>query len=541
MDFFNNVCIYMRLSKDDGDKAESESISNQRKLLKRYAEDIGIKINKEYVDDGYSGTNFNRPKFKEMISDVKLKKIDTIIVKDLSRFARESVEASEYIEKFFPEHDVRFIAVLDNIDTYLDSLANVLIEFKLYNNQKFAKDVSDKLKKSKRSNMEKGLYMGTYAPYGYKKDPNNKGKLVVDKNSSRIVKKIYNMYIDGKSSQYIAKYLNSKKIKTPAEYYHITPNKKTNMYGIWKRTQILRILKNEVYIGNTVRNVVNKVSYREKKKRQTNKDEWIITKNTHEPIIDKCNFEKVHEILNSKRKTTNVKVHNYLFRPYMRCAKCGRKLNFNVRSDKVVTINCPKSDMNCCGKYYYNYFKLEKEIINNIKGHYKKLFDLVSAEDDIILKKNKDYLKNIDEKLKKLNYDYNRVNDNIDSLYMKKLDNLINDEDYLKDTKILKEKRDNIQNEINKYNDLKSNINEENILELKKNIQQENNIINNNIKEELIEKLIYNILISKNEIVINYKFKFILLDFFLARNSHIEMLLLLWPKKSVVVKKILLK
>ena len=509
MDFFNNVCIYMRLSKDDGDKAESESISNQRKLLKRYAEDIGIKINKEYVDDGYSGTNFNRPKFKEMISDVKLKKIDTIIVKDLSRFARESVEASEYIEKFFPEHDVRFIAVLDNIDTYLDSLANVLIEFKLYNNQKFAKDVSDKLKKSKRSNMEKGLYMGTYAPYGYKKDPNNKGKLVVDKNSSRIVKKIYNMYIDGKSSQYIAKYLNSKKIKTPAEYYHITPNKKTNMYGIWKRTQILRILKNEVYIGNTVRNVVNKISYREKKKRQTNKDEWIITKNTHEPIIDKCNFEKVHEILNSKRKTTNVKVHNYLFRPYMRCAKCGRKLNFNVRSDKVVTINCPKSDMNCCGKYYYNYFKLEKEIINNIKGHYKKLFDLVSAEDDIILKKNKDYLKNIDEKLKKLNYDYNRVNDNIDSLYMKKLDNLINDEDYLKDTKILKEKRDNIQNEINKYNDLKSNINEENILELKKNIQQENNIINNNIKEELIEKLIYNILISKNEIVINYKFKFI--------------------------------
>lgn len=256
----------MRLSKDDGDKAESESISNQRKLLKRYAEDIGIKINKEYVDDGYSGTNFNRPKFKEMISDVKLKKIDTIIVKDLSRFARESVEASEYIEKFFPEHDVRFIAVLDNIDTYLDSLANVLIEFKLYNNQKFAKDVSDKLKKSKRSNMEKGLYMGTYAPYGYKKDPNNKGKLVVDENSSRIVKKIYNMYIDGKSSQYIAKYLNSKKIKTPAEYYHITPNKKTNMYGIWKRTQILRILKNQVYIGNTVRNVVNKVSYREKKK-----------------------------------------------------------------------------------------------------------------------------------------------------------------------------------------------------------------------------------------------------------------------------------
>ncbi len=222
---FKNVGIYMRLSKDDGDKLESESITNQRKLLERYADDVGIKINKEYIDDGFSGTNFNRPKFKEMINDVILGKIDTIIVKDLSRFARESIDASEYIEKFFPEHNVRFIAVLDNVDTYLENLANILIEFKLYNNQKFAKDISDKMKKSKRNNMEKGLYMATYPPYGYVKDKENRGKLIVDEKSSKIVKKIYKFYLEGKTSVYIAKYLTSNKVKTPAEYYNIVQYK----------------------------------------------------------------------------------------------------------------------------------------------------------------------------------------------------------------------------------------------------------------------------------------------------------------------------
>lgn len=509
MNLFKNVCIYMRLSKDDGDKIESESISNQRKLLERYASDLGIKINKEYVDDGYSGTNFNRPKFKEMISDVKLKKIDTIIVKDLSRFARESVEASEYIEKFFPEHNIRFIAVLDNIDTYLDSLANVLIEFKLYNNQKFAKDVSEKLKKSKRANMEKGLYMGTYPPYGYIKDKNNIGKLIIDKESSTIVKKIYKMFLDGKTTTYIAKYLTSKKIKTPAEYYNIVPGKKTNMYNIWKRTQISRILKNEVYVGNTTRNVINSTSYKSKKKIKVDKSEWIITENTHEPIIDKCDFEKVQEIFKSKKKNVTSLKYNYLFRPYMFCAKCGRKITFSVRNEKLVTLGCPKSTIGCCEKYYYNYFKLEEKIINDIKEHYEKLFNIKSAEDNIIMKKSNEYILNIDNTIKKLSYNYNRINDTIDHIYMKKLDNLISDDEYINETKTLKEKRDNIQIEIEKYNKLKANINEENILEMKKYIRQNNEIIKKNINNELVEKLIYNILISKDEVIINYKFKFI--------------------------------
>lgn len=506
---FKNVGIYMRLSKDDGDKLESESITNQRKLLERYADDVGIKINKEYIDDGFSGTNFNRPKFKEMINDVILGKIDTIIVKDLSRFARESIDASEYIEKFFPEHNVRFIAVLDNVDTYLENLANILIEFKLYNNQKFAKDISDKMKKSKRNNMEKGLYMATYPPYGYVKDKENRGKLIVDEKSSKIVKKIYKFYLEGKTSVYIAKYLTSNKVKTPAEYYNIVQYKKTNMYSVWKPAQILRILKNQVYIGNTVRNVENKISYRKKGKRKTRKEEWIITQNTHKAIIKKEDFDKVQKMIESKNGSAYKLKYNYLFRPYMYCKNCGRKFSFSTRHEKLVDISCPKAKIGCCEHFYYNYFKLEEKILNDIKKHYNELFNISQAGDNIVTRIMEEKNTKIDERLKKMTYEYNRINDTIDSIYMNRLDSLITEDEYISSTKELKERKEVLYNTINECKKIKENFNEEELLKIKKFLNKNNDEIKNNMNNEILDKLIYKIEISKNEIVINYKFKFI--------------------------------
>ena len=509
MDLFNNVCIYMRLSKDDGDKVESESITNQRNLLKKYANDIGVKIKKEYVDDGYSGTNFNRPKFQEMIVDVKLGKIDTIIVKDLSRFARESINASEYIEKFFPEHNVRFIAVLDNVDTYLDNLANILIEFKLYNNQKFAKDTSVKMKKSKRNNMLKGLFMATYPPYGYIKDKENKGKLLVDNKTSKVVKKIYEMYLQGKSSTYIAKYLTSRNIKTPAVYSNIVQYKKTDMYNVWKAAQILRILKNEVYIGNTVRNVENKISYRSQKKRRTKKDEWIITKNTHEAIIEKKDFDMVQEIIKSKNGKACSLKYNYLLRPYMYCGKCGRKISFRTRKAGGVDISCPKAKIGYCDNFYYDYYKLEKKIKDDIMKHYDELFNLSKAEDNVIERKVDEQVKKINISIKKLKYDYNKINDKIDDLYIKKLDCLITEEEYLNSASKLKEKRSKLEDKINEYEKSKECYTKENILKIKDILKENNTKLRNNMSKELIDKLIYRIDITRENIVIHYKFKFI--------------------------------
>lgn len=506
---YNNVCIYMRLSKEDGDKIESESITNQRKLLTRYAEDIGIQIKKEYVDDGYSGANFNRPAFKKMLEDVKNKRIDTIIVKDLSRFARESVNASEYIEKMFPENNIRFIAILDNVDTYLEKLANELIEFKLYNNQKFARDVSLKMKSSKRANMEKGLYMGTFPPYGYVKDPDNKGKLLIDKESSKVIKKIYNMYLNGKSSVFIANYLNEKKVKTPAVYYsNIIQYKNNNTYNVWKSSQVNRILKNQVYIGNVVRNVINKVSYKSKETVRTDKKDWIITENMHKPIIDKETFYKVQEMIKSKNGRGYKLKYNYLLRPYLYCANCGRKVAFNTRKVDLVDISCPKAKMNCCESFYYNYYKLEKIILDNIRQYYNKLFDFSKAEDEILLKRKENNIISIEDRIKKLTYTYNRINDNLDSIYMEKLDNKITAEEYFTNTEELKNKRENIKKEIEECKIIKENFNNEDIIELKNILSEKNNELENNISKELIDKLIYKIEVTKKEVQVNYKFKF---------------------------------
>ncbi len=498
----------MRLSKDDGDKIESESISNQRNLIYRYAEELKIHIIKEYVDDGYSGTNFNRPYFKEMINDIECGIIDSILVKDLSRFARETIDASDYIEKYFPEHNIRFIAILDNIDTYLDKLANELIGFKLYSNQKFAKDTSIKLKKSKRANMEKGLYMATYCAYGYKKDPENKGKIVIDTQSSKIIKKIFKMYSEGNSSTYIARYLTNKKIKTPSEYMKIVQYKKTNMYSVWKSTQILRILKNEVYIGNTVRNVENKIAYNKKGKRKTNKDEWIITKNTHEPIISQNDFDRVQEIIKSKNGKAHKPKYDYLLRPYIYCGKCGRKVAFNIRHENLVDLRCPKSVYNCCEHYYYNYFKLEKQILQNIKEYYEKFFDYEKLKKTILDNSENNFYNKIDKKIKDLLFNYNRINDNVDSLYMERLDNKISDDEYKEKMQEYNSKREIINKELSDCEEIKKTFNIENLKQLEKIINNEKKKIDNNISRELLNKLIYRIELSKENVEVKYKFKF---------------------------------
>ena len=498
----------MRLSKDDGDKLESESISNQRNLIYRYAKDLNIIIVKEYIDDGYTGTNFDRPGFKEMIKDIECGIIDSILVKDLSRFARESIDSSNYIERYFPENNIRFIAILDNIDTYLDKMANQLVEFKLYNNQKFARDTSRKLRKSKRANMEKGLYMATYVAYGYKKDINNKGKILVDKESSKIVKKIFQMYLDGNSSVFIAKYLTDKKIKTPAQYIKIIPFKETNMYSVWKSTQILRILKNEVYIGNTVRNVENKIAYNKKEKRRTNRNEWIITKNTHEKIISEEEFYKVQELIKNKNGRNTGLKYNYLLRPYIYCGKCGRKVDFNTRSEKQVDLRCAKATYNCCEHYYYNYYKLEENILYDIKEYCKKICDFNKIEENVLNNKKSTMLNEIDKKVKKLLYEYNRINDNVDSLYIKKLDDEITEEEYKECMKEYNKKREDIDKKISEYNLIKNSFDEKSIKELKKIINEEKENLKNNISSELIDKLIYRIELSKSKVGVKYKFKF---------------------------------
>ena len=216
-----NVGVYLRLSSDDGDKSESNSIGNQRSLIKRFiSNDKELKIIDYYIDDGYSGTTFDRPDFERMMKDIKANKIDCIIVKDLSRLGRNYIEVGNYIEKEFPRYGVRFIAINDNVDSFKDpkSVNNVIVPFKNLMNDEYARDISNKVRSVLDNKRINGQFIGSTAPYGYTRDPNNKYKFKVDSKAAKVVNKIFKMVLDGKSRNEIEKELNSLGVLPPALY-----------------------------------------------------------------------------------------------------------------------------------------------------------------------------------------------------------------------------------------------------------------------------------------------------------------------------------
>lgn len=210
------VGLYIRLSREDGDKEESSSVTNQREILKRYvSEQENFFAVKEYVDDGWTGTNFDRPKFKEMIKDIEAGVIDTVITKDLSRLGRERLMVGYYTEMYFPEHSVRYIALLDNIDTYIDSGMNDMAPFKGVINDMYVRDISKKIRSSLIERRKAGNFLGVTAPYGYKKDPDNKFHLVINEKEAEVVKRVFRLYLEGNGLTKIAQILTKDGVPVP--------------------------------------------------------------------------------------------------------------------------------------------------------------------------------------------------------------------------------------------------------------------------------------------------------------------------------------
>ena len=321
-----NVAAYLRLSKEDNENMESNSIVNQRELIEQY---IGNKSDLQlvdyYIDDGYSGTNFNRPGFRRLLQDMKNKRINCIIVKDLSRFARSHIEADMYFENIFPALNIRFISVIENIDSFEnpDSMDNLIVPFKNLLNDAYAKDIS---KIIARLN---GEFIGTTATYGYLKDLKDKHKLIIDKDASKIVIKIFNDIIEGKTASEIADELNNNKVLTP--YAYKMKNDNIEIDKKWNAKMINVILKNRVYTGDLIQGKKKVENYRTHKLITTNKDEWIITENHHEPIISKEKFDEVQEILNKNKSARNNKEKD-LFYSFLKCADCGS--SFTLRKVK---------------------------------------------------------------------------------------------------------------------------------------------------------------------------------------------------------------
>ncbi|MFV0479141.1 MAG: recombinase family protein [Anaerorhabdus sp.] len=376
------IAAYLRLSNDDGDKEESNSITNQKDLISYYINnEIDSSKCNFYVDDGYSGTNFNRPNFQKMIEDIKSGKINTIIVKDLSRFGRNYIETGHYFDNIFPLYNIRFIAINDNIDSYKNpkSMESIIVPVKNLMNDQYAKDVSNKVRSVLNIKREKGEFIGSTAPYGYLKDPNNKYKFIVDKEAALVVKKIFNMVLSGKSKVQIIDNLNKLGIAPPALYkikkdlynYKINESMK-----IWTRGKLDAILKNKAYTGILIQNKRKKVSYRSSKILHVSEDEWISIENNHKAIINLKDFNKVQNMLHNNdiriRKNKNYDV----FSGYLKCSDCGSNLTIIKSKNKEYYYCSSFLRKKMCSKHNINRHNLIDIVLTIINKHIKLIIDI---------------------------------------------------------------------------------------------------------------------------------------------------------------------
>ncbi|MBR2047230.1 MAG: recombinase family protein [Oscillospiraceae bacterium] len=320
-----HVALYIRLSKEDECEGPSQSVTNQQSLLDDFVKKHRLSVYDTYIDDGFSGTNFDRPAFQRMIADIEAKKVNMVITKDLSRLGRDYIMTGHYMERYFPEKRVRYISLLDGIDTGIESSANDITPFRAIMNDMYAKDISKKIKSVKRDKQRKGQFIGGKPMYGYKMHPTEKNKIVIDEEVAPIVRRIFSMALDGISCRKIATTLNNEGIPTPATYANLPVGNPGPYTGLWSSERISDMLQNETYIGNMVQGRMVKVNYKSKKCLRQPREKWVIVENTHEPLVDRETFQKVRLLVES-RKHTRSRTYDFLLKGLICCHECGYPL-----------------------------------------------------------------------------------------------------------------------------------------------------------------------------------------------------------------------
>ena len=338
-----HAALYIRLSKEDESEGPSQSVQNQESLLREFVQQHRLTVFDTYVDDGWSGTNFDRPSFQRLIADIEAKKVNMVITKDLSRLGRDYIMTGHYMERYFPEHRVRYISLLDGIDTGVDSTANDITPFRAIMNDMYAKDISKKIKSVKRDKQRKGEFIGGKPVYGYKMHPTEKNKIVIDEKVAPIVRRIFALALDGISSRNIAVLLNREGIPTPAAYANLPVAKPGPYTGLWSSERISEMLQNETYIGNMVQGRSVKISYKSKKCLKQDPANWVVVEGTHEPLVDAESFHRVRMLLNS-RKHTRSRTYDFLLKGLIFCHECGYPLAVinrkNTRGEDVLYFVC---------------------------------------------------------------------------------------------------------------------------------------------------------------------------------------------------------
>ena len=394
------AALYIRLSKEDGDKGESNSVTSQRAILTEFLKlHPDIELYDIYIDDGWSGTNFNRPDFTRMMEDIYAGAVNCVIVKDLSRFGRNYTDSGNYIDNVFVKLKVRFVALNNGVDTASNNMnaATQCISVGVTNviNESIAATTSVNVRGTLNVNRNQGKFIGSFPTYGYMKDPNDRHKLIIDEEVAPVVRSIFEKFIAGKSIIGIAKELNEEGIPNPSMYkklkgYNYKHPAGKNNDGLWPDSSVRRILKNEMYIGNMVQGKNTTISYKIKQCRALPKEDWIIVENTHEPIVSKEMFQKAQSLFNKSIRVAPKKKEVDLFSGFVRCADCHRVMNKKTNAHSYATyhyyrcVTARKMKKSACSNHTIRIDKLEEAVLAVVQN----MVDVAVEMDEIIQKIN---------------------------------------------------------------------------------------------------------------------------------------------------------
>lgn len=448
-----SAALYIRLSQEDEDngkeKQESNSVTSQKTLLNEFVEEYDdLIIYDTYVDDGFTGTDFNRPSFQRLLKDMRNGNINCVIVKDLSRLGRNYIEVGNYIEQVFPLFNIRFIAINDFIDSFKNpsSTNTILVPFKNLINDEYCRDTSMKIRTSLNGKRKKGEFIGAFPSYGYIKDPKNKHKLIVDESVANIIRNIFEWNVnEGLGKISICRRLNDLGILNPTGHKKIELEQNYNNYGIrdntytWSPSTVRNILRNEVYIGNTVQGKRRTKSYKVHKVESVSEEEWVRVENTHEAIIDKEIFERAQELSQKDMKASQKTKELSIWAGFLRCNDCKRAMNKKSSTNKSGTLyeyyicsTYRKKSNNLCTKHTIKEEKLERAVLKAINLHIDLLIDtekIVKQINESICQSNKNV--NIDNMIIYKRSEVNKLSNFKRTLYEDWKNKDITKEEYL--------------------------------------------------------------------------------------------------------------
>ena len=518
-----NVALYIRLSVQDGDKEESNSIVNQKELLNMFLEkEKELTFYNYYIDDGFTGTTFERPAFKKMMEDVELGLVNTIIVKDISRLGRNFIEMGNLVQNIFLVKNIRFISVCDNLDSFANpkSIENIFFPLKNLLNEMYCKDISNKITKAFNIMKKEGKFIGSYPPFGYLKEKENKHHLIIDNASATVVKMIFDLCESGIGNTLIAKELNERCILTPSEYRCKILNMKSTGRKVskqWTPSIVGKILDNRVYSGDLVQSKYKNISYKVHKQIKNKEEDWIVVENTHEPIIDKERFFKIQELRKNRKYNWNKRVEdNSIFKDLVICSNCKDPMDLIVTNKKEISeikikkyaFRCNNCNIDNKNDFYIKVDTLKTCIFRSIKYHIDLLRGVEEARKEI--KPRTEYNKSIKQKVENMKYELEIVEKNKIENYEKWKKNEITEIEYI----------ENIKNIVGKECILKNAIKDEKskLLKAKKEAinLRENVWIDTLLKyknqkkltKEMLEDLIDKIYINKEGRKIIIKFKY---------------------------------